>query len=106
MKEVLFAACLAHQVAFESGGAGDFTSRMTPILRNGIQGLSNLELETRIREAFGAGARQTPELDCAPERRTLPLFGLAVAPVNSADQFARFERRLGEIEKRLDRLGA
>jgi hypothetical protein len=61
--DVLFAACRDDQVAFETGGHGDYTKVVVPIIRQSA-GLSNLALQKLIQSAFGAGARQNPMLDC------------------------------------------
>ncbi|HEX7082383.1 MAG TPA: caspase family protein [Gammaproteobacteria bacterium] len=75
MREVLFSACLSHEVAWESAGQGEFTLRATRELAAGIEGLSNEAFLERVRRAFGAQPRQHPELDCAPQRRSGPLLG-------------------------------
>jgi Caspase domain len=81
MREVLFSACLDTELAYESGGHGDFTQRATRILRDGIGGLSNQEFQRRVAEAFGSGAQQHPDLHCAPHARAhallQPLTGAA-----------------------------
>jgi hypothetical protein len=66
MKEVLFSACLPSEVAFETSGNGDFTSRAVPLLSSAAGKVSNAEFQTRITAAFGVPARQHPNLDCAP----------------------------------------
>jgi hypothetical protein len=130
MREINFAACRADQIAFETNGAGDFTRRALAILRAGIGGLSNEAFQQRVIEAFGAGARQEPFLDCAPSANKRPLLGalvatladgasasapgpgataslslpLAASPLATAD--ARLLDRLDAIERRLARLGA
>jgi hypothetical protein len=62
--DVLFAACRDDQVAFETGGHGDYTARVVPIIRQGGSGLTNLAVQKLIQAEFGAGARQNPMLDC------------------------------------------
>ncbi|MBC7944581.1 MAG: caspase family protein [Burkholderiales bacterium] len=64
MKNIAFSACRSEQVAWESGGHGDFTVRAIRILRGGIDGLSNEQFAQRMLVEFGVGARQEPQLDC------------------------------------------
>jgi len=115
MAEVLFAACLAHQVAFESDGAGDFTKRAISILRGAIGDLTNEQFQQRVIDAFGPGARQTPRLDGARRMRTMRLLqGIAAAaaapPLSMAAAVGGpsrddLSRRLEAIERRLSQLG-
>lgn len=112
MREVNFAACRSDQVAFETNGSGDFTRRALAILRAGIGGLSNEAFQQRVIDAFGAGARQEPFLDCAPSANGRPLLGALVATVASGGAAslpqtgdARLLDRLDAIERRLARLG-
>jgi hypothetical protein len=65
-REVLFAACLSTESAYESNGQGDFTRRATQILAAGLGGLTNEGFQERVRTAFGARRRQNPELRCDP----------------------------------------
>ena len=65
MCDIKFSACLDDQVALESGGSGAFTLRAMPVLRAGIEGVTNGEFLKRMIAAFGSGAAQTPMLDCA-----------------------------------------
>ncbi len=74
MKEVLFAAALSSEVAWESGGQGDFTVRATRLLREGLTGVSNAEFLERVREAFGKLPRQHPGLYCADAARQRPFL--------------------------------
>lgn len=67
MREVLFAAALSSEVAWESNGHGDFTVRATRVLERGIQGLSNTQFAERVVQEFDATPRQHPRLYCAPE---------------------------------------
>ncbi|WP_257792926.1 caspase family protein [Azospirillum argentinense] len=75
MREILFAACLSTELAYESGGQGDFTLRATRILADDGASLSNEAFQRRVTEAFGPVARQHPGLYCAAEARARPLFG-------------------------------
>lgn len=74
MRQVVFAACLDREVAYETGGHGEFTVRANKILRQGIAGLTNEEFQKRVTEAFGPFPRQNPGLDCAPPARQAPLL--------------------------------
>ncbi|HEY3392766.1 MAG TPA: caspase family protein, partial [Lacipirellulaceae bacterium] len=64
MREVVFSACLSREVAWESAGHGDFTTRATALIASGIVGISNEEFHRRVVAAFGTSARQHPYLDC------------------------------------------
>jgi hypothetical protein len=70
MKEVVFAACRADQVAYESEGQGDFTRLVTELLSDRVPDESHVDFHARIVRAFGAGARQEPQLNCADAART------------------------------------
>jgi hypothetical protein len=74
MRQVVFAACLDREVAYESGGQGEFTLRAVQILRQGIGGLTNEAFQHRVRAAFGSQPRQHPDLDCAEPMRQGPLL--------------------------------
>lgn len=74
MHHVLFSACLDNEVAYESGGHGEFTVRAAPILKQGGENLTNEELQAKITDAFGVSARQHPQLDCAERLRSVTLF--------------------------------
>ena len=74
MKEVLFAACLSSEVAYENNGHGDFTIRATGVLQAGLGGLTNEQFETQVMTAFGTGARQHPRLYCHPDAKTRGLL--------------------------------
>jgi len=72
--DVLFAACRDDQVAFETGGHGDYTTRVVPLIREHGAGLTNLSLQLLIQGAFGPGARQNPMLDCDPLAEARPFL--------------------------------
>lgn len=74
MTEVLFAACLSSEVAYEDAGHGDFTSRATRLLRAQPAGLTNEQFVDRLITEFGAAARQHPRLYCRPEGKVLGLL--------------------------------
>jgi hypothetical protein len=79
MRQVVFSACRDHEVAFETAGHGDFTLRATRVLAGGIGGLTHEAFQERVHAAFGEGARQHPELDCAPAARSRLLLATAGA---------------------------
>lgn len=66
MREVLFTACLSSEVAWESGGQGDFTRRAIPVLRNGAGRVTHREFEQQVIAAFGTSPRQHARLYCDP----------------------------------------
>jgi hypothetical protein len=79
MHEVVFSACRADQVAFESGGQGDFTRIATELLADGHGRESHADFHERVVREFGQGARQEPQLDCSPARRD----GMLLTPLNA-----------------------
>ncbi|MET0647930.1 MAG: caspase family protein [Pyrinomonadaceae bacterium] len=80
MKQVVFAACLDSEVAWESNGQGDFTRVAAPLLRT-AQGLTNEDFARAVVGKFGTSPRQHPELDCAPHSKSL---GFLRPPARSA----------------------
>ncbi len=80
MKEVVFSACLSSEVAWESGGHGEFTVRALRVLQNVADGLTHEQFEQRVTNEFGPAPRQHARLYCAPEmsgaRLLQPLNGL------------------------------
>jgi hypothetical protein len=60
-REVLFSACRATEVAWESGGQGDFTRTALPLLADGVGSVSNRDFVRAVVEEFGPNRRQTPE---------------------------------------------
>jgi hypothetical protein len=70
MRDIVFAACQAQEVAWESNGHGDFTRLATGILANRFSGITNQGFWDSVVAAFGPNARQTPLLDCAPSAKT------------------------------------
>jgi hypothetical protein len=88
MREVVFSACLSREVAYESGGHGDFTLRATELLASGIASLTHADFQQRVTDAFGSTPAQHPYLDCAPAARgrglLLPLAGRAAAAGRAA----------------------
>lgn len=83
MREVVFSACLSQEVAWESGGHGDFTVKATEALSAGIEGVTNEQFQDMVSRAFGSQARQHPLLDCAKEARVRGLLK-PVGMTNSA----------------------
>lgn len=74
MKEVVFTACRADQVAYESDKQGDFTRLVTGLLRDGLPDDSHVDFHARIVRAFGSAPRQEPQLNCADASRTRRLL--------------------------------
>jgi hypothetical protein len=73
MKEILFSACLSSEVAWESGGNGEFTVRATRLLESSPN-LTNQQFEHKVREAFGSAPRQHACLYCAPAMKSRRLL--------------------------------
>jgi hypothetical protein len=61
-RDTLFSACRSTEVAWESNGQGDFTRLATPLLARSGPGLTHDGFLAQVRAAFGASARQHPEL--------------------------------------------
>ncbi len=80
MKEVLFSACNSSEVAWESNGQGEFSTRATRLLRAGITGMTNGEFLNKVLSAFGTQPRQHPELDCAPAMCDMDLLQPLTGP--------------------------
>ena len=79
MKEVVFSACRADQVAYESGGQGDFTRIATELLQSGLGSESHAAFQERIVHGFGSQPRQEPQLDCADAMRDAMLMAAIAA---------------------------
>jgi hypothetical protein len=82
LKEIVFSACLPSEVAYESGGHGDFTNRAVPILGN--TAFSNDEFLARVTASFGSPARQHPNIDCPPGWGSKPF--LNISPPNGGSR--------------------
>lgn len=74
MRNIAFSACRSKEVAWESGGQGDFTRQAVALLQRGIDGFSNKRFAAEVVRAFGPSPRQNPELDCAPSSEDLGLL--------------------------------
>ncbi len=75
-REVLYAACLPSEVAYESEGQGDFTRIATRLLPSALERISNERFQQQLSEAFGSGARQHPDLTCRPGSRSALFLAL------------------------------
>jgi len=74
MRWIAFAACRDDEVAYESGGNGEFTRRATRLLTPSALGRSNRDFQDQVIGAFGPDRRQTPQLDCADGAKLLTLL--------------------------------
>ena len=74
MREVVFSACLSHEVAWESGGQGEFTVRATRILEEGFDNLTNSAFAAKVSAAFGDAPRQHAKLYSSSEAGSRPLL--------------------------------
>jgi Caspase domain len=68
LKEVCFSACQPNEVAYETAGAGQFTTRAMTVLAAGGK-LTNADFMQQVVAAFGANPPQHPYLDCAEEAK-------------------------------------
>jgi len=80
MLDVCFSACLPNEVAYESGGAGQFTTRAARLLAEGGP-VTHAAFIDRVVSDFGASPAQHPVLDCAPTAREHGLLEPAVIAV-------------------------
>jgi hypothetical protein len=74
MREVVFSACRPDEVAWESGGAGDFTRNVAPLLAR-WDTMTNEDFQNAIGTGFTPVGRQHPILDCSPAARRAPFLG-------------------------------
>ena len=73
--ELLFTACRSDQVAWESGGHGEFTLRATGVLATVGASVVARAVHQRVVDAFGPNPRQQPLLDGPAARLDELLFG-------------------------------
>ena len=73
MKEVCFSACQPHEVALESAGAGQFTTKAMKVFAAGGD-LTNAAFMEQVVAAFGTKPPQHPYLDCAEEAKARGLL--------------------------------
>jgi hypothetical protein len=113
MRDVTFAACQPHEVAWETNGQGAFTVRGTGILRDLGLGLTNQAFYDAVLDRFGPSPRQTPYFDAAAAAKSRRLLAPLVAtngrvtPPGTADPRAlvdglhravqQFERVLADL---------
>jgi hypothetical protein len=74
MKEVVFSACLSSEVAWESGGHGEFTVRALHVLQSGLDRMTNEQFAERVITEFGRAPRQHARLYCAPSAAAAQLL--------------------------------
>lgn len=74
MREVVFSACLASEVALESQGNGDFTRYALQVLKQQGTGMSNRDFARRVTQAFGAAPQQHADLYSSEPGRALALL--------------------------------
>ncbi|MDR5781304.1 caspase family protein [Caballeronia sp. LZ065] len=84
-RELLFAACLAEEVAWESNGHGALTDRAMRVLAGpGASGLTNAGFAQQMIDAFGPNANQHPRLyalaDAEDNLLLHPLGGTPLKP--------------------------
>ncbi|BDZ55891.1 hypothetical protein GCM10025870_29640 [Agromyces marinus] len=58
---MLLSACRAGEVAWETNGQGDFTSRAIPLFASSVGAVSNRAFVDEVVRVFGPNRRQTPE---------------------------------------------
>lgn len=76
LREVTFAACRSKEVAWEVDGQGEFTRHAHDVLARGTEGLTNVAFHEAVLQAFGANARQQPQLDCDVSLRNARWLGV------------------------------
>src|SRR5690606_38072175 len=82
--EVLFAACRPDELAWETGGQGDFTRKATARLRDAALTATHEEFNDQVTAAFGPAPRQHPLLTCTPSARRRRLLAPIVSGVAAA----------------------
>ncbi|WP_158251149.1 caspase family protein [Cryobacterium sp. Y11] len=85
-REVLFSACKPAEVAYETGGHGDFTVAASLLVVPSANRLTNGKFLAKVRETFLSQARQNPDFNgprAAKSRVFLaPLMAAAAEPAN------------------------
>lgn len=77
MRWIAFAACSSDEIAYETGGRGDFSNVAVPLLSR--QGLTNRQFNDLVIGQFGGQPHQHPKLDCRRETKDAPfLIGLSL----------------------------
>ena len=83
-REVLFSACKPTEVAYETGGHGDFTVVASLLVVPSANRLTNAEFLAQVRQAFSSQPRQNPDFTGPRAARTriflAPLVVAATAP--------------------------
>jgi Caspase domain len=96
-REILFAACKSHQVAWESDGQGDFTRNALQILEGGPGILTNVEFLNKVNVAFGASPRQNPDITCNGDYRNRILLAGQNVPKNETKDITALLSELHQI---------
>ncbi len=92
MREVVFAACLSSEKAWESRGQGEFTVRATGILARmggAMAGLTNADFARLVTQEFGPSPRQQPRLYGNDQAPALGLLAPLQAQAQGAMGIAR-----------------
>jgi hypothetical protein len=84
-REVLFSACRATEVAWESSGQGDFTRTALPLLAGSVGTVSNRDFVRTVVGVFGPNRRQTPEFHGEEVLGGRLLLGTASASAGGAE---------------------
>ena len=112
-RDVTFSACQPHELAWESGGQGDFTGHGVAVLRERGGGLTNAAFFDAIDARFGAERRQSPFFDPAPADRARPLLAPLAAPppgngraggAEARDVVQSLHRAVAQFERALSEL--
>ncbi|SEP31821.1 Caspase domain-containing protein [Methylobacterium sp. ap11] len=82
MRWVAFSACRSDEVAYESGGRGDFSRIAVPLLG---KGLTHRQFRDRVTDGLGTQPRQHPMLDCRREANDLVVLGLSATGGRDSD---------------------
>ncbi len=84
-RDVTFAACQDHEVAWESNGQGEFTVRSMEVLGEHGLGLTNEAFYRAVLDRFGPNPRQKPNLDAEDTAKGRSLL----APLVAVDDMGR-----------------
>ncbi|WP_166783885.1 caspase family protein [Cryobacterium sp. Hz9] len=83
-REVLFSACRPTEVAYETGGHGDFTVAASLLVLPSANRLTHAEFLAKIREAFSSQPRQNPAFNGPRSAKSRIFLGpLVASPVAS-----------------------
>ena len=82
-REVLFSACKPTEVAYETGGHGNFTVAASLLVVPSANRLTNAEFLAKVREAFSSQPRQNPDFNGPRAAKSRVFLGALVGGAGS-----------------------